>query len=141
MKKAALIICCSVIGFSVSAQIDTTRNSFKPQTDTSRNAFRTSPSPVVENPALKTTPPVQPQTQYRVEDRILIQHNELPNSLRETLMGNQYKGWENSMIYQDRKSGEYYYNSNIDPQSSPTYMRFDKDGRAIPQTKTGNDGQ
>ena len=141
MKTAALFICCSVITFCASAQIDTTRNAFKPQGDTSRNVFRSNQSPVIQNPALQTTQPVQPPIQYRIEDRIVIQHSELPNSLRETLMGNQYKGWENSVIYQDRPSGEYYYNTNINPQSPPSYMRFDRNGKVIQQSKTGNDDQ
>jgi hypothetical protein len=143
MKTTVLFICCSAIVFSADAQIDTSRNAFKSPTDTSRNAFRTTP-PLNQNPALQNTTPVQPPMQYRVEDRILIQHNELPNSLRETLMENQYKGWENSEIYQDRVSGEYYYtpttNTNTQSQQS-TYLRFDRNGKAISETKTGNNDQ
>jgi hypothetical protein len=61
-------------------------------------------------------------------------------------MGNQYKGWENSVIYQDRSSGEYYYtpntNTNINTQSrQPNYLRFDRNGKAIPGTKPGNKDQ
>jgi hypothetical protein len=122
MKKALLTIAGSLmIGLSVvHAQTDTTRNRQQPNPQTTQ--------PPVQPP--QPTTPARQGDQYRTQDRIVIPQNQVPSTLRETLQGNQYKGWENSTLYQDRTTGEYSLDLNNGSATPRTY-RFDKNGRVI----------
>ncbi|HYG19934.1 MAG TPA: hypothetical protein VD816_13445 [Ohtaekwangia sp.] len=72
----------------------------------------------------------QQQNQYRVEDRVSVTADELPSSLRQTLQnGSQYRGWENTPIYRDRTSQEYYFELN--DGTNKTMHRFDRNGKTI----------
>jgi hypothetical protein len=81
-------------------------------------------------PPAQPTPPSRVQDQYRHQDRVLVPQDQLPLPMRETLLGNQYKGWENSSIYQDRTTGEYSLDIRNSTQTPRTY-RFDKSGKLI----------
>jgi hypothetical protein len=108
------------------------------QTDTSRNVFNQKKTPAVKSPAIESAKPLEPINRYRLEDRIIIRHDELPNSLRETLMNNTYNGWENATIYKDRLTGEFYYEVKNDKNRSSTFYRFDTNGKPITETNGGN---
>jgi hypothetical protein len=101
--------------------------------DSTRTNNRTQQKPT-QSVTQPTTPTQQPsqQSQYRIEDRVTVQQNQLPSSLRETLNGQQYKGWESSTIYQDRTTGEYYYDAQgTGTSATPQRYRFDRSGKAI----------
>jgi hypothetical protein len=101
--------------------------------DSTRTNNRTQQKPT-QSVTQPTTPTQQPsqQSQYRMEDRVTIQQNQLPSSLRETLNGQQYKGWESSTIYQDRATGEYYYDApGTSTTTTPQRYRFDRNGKEI----------
>jgi hypothetical protein len=86
----------------------------------------------------------------------VIQQDQLPESLRQTLRGTEYQGWERSTIYQDPSTGEYLLemntttvtpsNTNPSPTTSqdrsgnnpPRTYRFDRNGRVI-ENKPGGD--
>ena len=87
----------------------------------------------------KTMPGDQPgrqqpagQSQYRTADRVTIPADQVPSSLRQTLQGSQYKGWETVPLYQDRTTQEYYFEMQ-DPNGGTTkrLYRFDRNGKAI----------
>lgn len=117
MKWTMVCIVCSLL---------LSLNAVKAQQDTSLNQQRVQqPTP----PPQKTTPARQID-QYRQQDRVLVPQDQLPVQMRETLRGNQYQGWENSEIYQDRTTGEYSLDITNPTQSKRTY-RFDKNGRLM----------
>jgi hypothetical protein len=155
MKKVMLIMAGSLLmGIAAFAQQDTTRSSTQ--------GSQTSPtSPTVQPPTTQPYPQ-QGTNQYRREDMTVIQHDRLPSSLRETLGGTQYRGWENSTIYQNPTTGDYYLemqrnNSGVPPtggtdtRTSPTspttgtqnqtgnmtIYRFDRNGKAIEDNQSG----
>jgi hypothetical protein len=101
----------------------------KAQQDTSLNQQPATPAQQ-STPQPQTTTPARQQDQYRQQDRVLIPQDQLPTQMRETLRGNQYQGWENSQIYQDRATGEYSLDINNSNQSQRTY-RFDKNGKLM----------
>jgi hypothetical protein len=130
MKRLMITVVGSLlIGLTVVHAQDSTRTNNRTQQKPTAN-------PSVTQPTQSTLPGQQPsqQPQYRTEDRITIQQNQLPSSLRETLNGEQYKGWENSTIYQDRATGEYYYENKgtqTGTTTTPKTYRFDRTGKAI----------
>ena len=76
------------------------------------------------------TSPARQANEYREEDRSLIQPDQLPAILKETLKDPRYSGWENSSLYQDRITGDYMIEIKNGSESSRTY-RFDKAGKLI----------
>lgn len=101
----------------------------KAQQDTSLHQAPAAPAQQ-PTPPPQPTPPARVQNQYRHQDRVLVPQDQLPLPMRETLLGNQYKGWENSSIYQDRTTGVYSLDIKNSTQAPRTY-RFDKNGRLI----------
>jgi hypothetical protein len=67
--------------------------------------------------------------QWRNEDRVVVRSNDIPSSLRITLRGDQYKGWENSTVYRNRSTNEYMVEIRDGSKTNTFY--FDKDGKAI----------
>lgn len=65
------------------------------------------------------------QTQGTPNDRgmVVVDKDDLPESLRETLQDEKYAGWENGTIYQNTETGEYLI--------APRAYRFDSKGREI----------
>jgi len=81
----------------------------------------------------QTMGPVQtdqpPSIQWRTEDRIVVESDELPEALRLTLSGDdKYKGWENSTIYRNRATNDYMI--EVRDGSTTTIYYFDSDGQA-----------
>jgi hypothetical protein len=71
------------------------------------------------------------QSQYRSTDRVTVPADQLPSSLRQTLQGSQYKGWETTPLFQDRKSQEYYFEMPDANGTTKRMYRFDRNGKAI----------
>ena len=69
---------------------------------------------------------------YNAGDIEIISTNDIPESLRQTLRQDErYQGWENAVIYHNKKTGEYLV--------SPRAHRFDSDGKPIDQdARTGD---
>lgn len=122
MKKVLLTVAGALLfGFAANAQTDST---YKSQSNT-------------------TTQHQSGQTQsqkypYKVSDRETVQSSDIPASLRQTLGDSRYNGWENTTIYRDKTSNDYYFDLNNG--SSSTQYRFDKNGKAIQSgyTKSSN---
>ena len=83
----------------------------------------------------QTDAPGQPgQTsgnQYRTEDMVEVQTEQIPASLRRTLRESQYMGWEDKgTLYQDPSTNEYVLvMDKTDDSSQPRAYRFDKNGQ------------
>lgn len=84
------------------------------------------------------SPQQQPGSMYRTQDRVTVPSDQVPSSLRQTLQGSQYKGWETVPLYQDRTSQEYYFELPDANGTTRRLHRFDRNGKAI--TGTSNDG-
>jgi hypothetical protein len=65
----------------------------------------------------------QNQDAYANEGMVIIEKDELPASLRETLNDEKYAGWENGTIYHNTNTGEYVI--------APRAYRFDKSGKEM----------
>jgi len=63
------------------------------------------------------------QDSYAHEGMVIIDKNEIPSSLKETLKEEKYAGWENATIYHNTNTGEYVI--------APRAYRFDKQGQEI----------
>jgi hypothetical protein len=164
MKKIILSVAGSLLlGVAVAQAQDSTRTNTKqqqPQTFPQQTTPQTTP-PQSTQPTTTQPPVQQPQTlpsqsQYRPNDMVTIPQNQLPESLRATLRGDQYKGWEQSKIYQNPSTGEYLLEmettttapANTNPNAttqdqsgnnSLRTFRFDRYGRVInDQNKAGN---
>jgi hypothetical protein len=85
--------------------------------------------------AWQSTDKDMPSAEWNKEDRVVITTNELPSSLLITLGDPQYRGWENSTVYRNRKNNQYMIEIR-DGSDTRTYY-FDKDGKAIINT-SGN---
>jgi outer membrane biosynthesis protein TonB len=90
-------------------------------------------NPTLQQPTPARTPLPAEQNQYRVEDLMIVPREEVPSPMRETLLGNQYKGWENSTIYQNKITGEYSLDIKNATTPSRVY-RFDRTGKLIDDT-------
>lgn len=101
------------------AQVDTTRNVFRPE------------KKGLNSPAIKAAEPNTLPRKYLVENRVVIQPDHLPNGLRETLIDDVYRGWENTTIYQDRESGDFYYELPASDTIPRRLYRFNQDGKPI----------
>jgi hypothetical protein len=70
----------------------------------------------------------QPSVSWRNEDRVVVESRDIPASLRMTLDNDdQYKGWENSTVYQNRTSNDYMVEIRDGSESKSYY--FDKEGK------------
>lgn len=164
MKKMILSIAGSLLlGVTVAQAQDSTRTNTQ-QRQPQKFPQQTTPqttAPQTTVPQLNQPPAQQPQTlpsqsQYRPNDMVIIPQDQLPESLRATLRGDQYQGWEQSKIYQDPSTGEYLLEmettttapNNTNPNATTqdqsgnnslrTY-RFDRYGKVInDKNKTGN---
>jgi hypothetical protein len=124
MKKILMTIAGALmIGLTaVNAQTDSTQ--------------RRKDQPQQVDPSMQQ--PNQGQSQYRTQDRITIPADQVPSSLRQTLQGTQYKGWETTPLYQDRITQEYYFELPDANGTTKRLHRFDRNGKPI--TGSGMDG-
>jgi hypothetical protein len=162
MKKVILSIAGSLlIGVFAFAQ-DSTRTNSTQQSQQTVPQQPTQQPTQQQQPALQTfpQPQQQPATQpiqslYRRDDMKVIPQDQLPESLRQTLRGNEYQGWEKSTIMQNPTTGEYLLElntpvtqpNNTNPNtlpsnqpSQPRVYRFDSNGQVImDKNKSGLD--
>jgi hypothetical protein len=117
---AALIVSASAAAF---AQQDTTRAAPQPQ----------SPSQQPQSPNQ------QPSEQFNVKEYSEVQSSDVPATLRTTLQGDQYKGWENGKLYR-QNNGQGYYLSTGTGNSTKNYY-FDKTGKAMKGPEGGTKPQ
>lgn len=69
---------------------------------------------------------------YANEGMVIVDQNELPESLRTKLQDEKYAGWENGTIYHNTNTGEYVI--------APRAYRFDEQGNEIePENTVGYD--
>jgi hypothetical protein len=123
MKKITLFIAAAAFSVAVA----------NAQTDSLRTTSSGSPT--------QTTTTYQ---NYPTKDMKKVAPGEIPASLRTTLQGPEYKGWENGTIYFNSVTNEYSYqaqpaagnnNSAQGKKSVATWYRFDKSGKRIPDIK------
>ena len=107
---AALIVGASATAF---AQQDTTRAAQQPQSQSQQ----------------PQSPNQQPSDQFNVKDYSEVQSSDVPASLRTTLKGDQYKGWESGKIYRQNNGNGYYLSTGTGTSAKNYY--FDKDGKAV----------
>jgi hypothetical protein len=161
MKKAILGMAGSLLlSVAVVQAQDSTRTAsprIQPPSSTKPQSQYPQPQLPYSQPQIQPQPNQNqiPQTpsQYRRDDMKVIPQDQLPESLRQTLRGTQYQGWEQSTIYQDPATGEYLLDisiptvtpNNTNPNATQnrsenparTY-RFDRYGKVIKdQNKTG----
>lgn len=63
---------------------------------------------------------------YANQGMVIIEKEQIPESLKETLKDEKYAGWENGTIYHNTSTGEYVI--------APRAYRFDDDGKEIELT-------
>jgi hypothetical protein len=68
----------------------------------------------------------QTQNQNYKKDMLKVKSNEVPASLKTTLQGTEYKGWETGTIYRNQNSDMYL----LEGKDGKTY-RFDAQGKKI----------
>lgn len=119
MKKLILVIAGTAFSIAmVNAQSDSIRT--KPATTMSKTQ-----STMYQN--------------YPTRDMKKISSSEIPASLRTTLQGTEYKGWENGTIYLNSTTNEYSYqaapvkgnNSTSKDMNAVGWYRFDQSGKRI----------
>jgi hypothetical protein len=71
----------------------------------------------------------QPGNQFNSRDYTQIQSSEVPSTMRTTLGGPNYKGWENGKIYR-HNNGEGFYVTTGTGTNVKNYY-FDNDGKAV----------
>jgi hypothetical protein len=114
MKKIMMIAAGALFMGTVAVQAQDT------------TSFKRSDSTSLQQPATQQQPG---STQLR--DMTALKSTEIPASLRETLQGTQYKGWDASTtkIYRNQTSDLYVVQIQ-DGTMTKTY-RFDKEGKPI----------
>ncbi len=115
MKPVKLILASTmaIAAFAVNAQ-DTTK--------------LTTPPPVPQDQTAPQSQVLKDQANFK-KDMIVIPSAEVPASLRSTLQGSQYKGWENGTIYRNQSSDMFMVEMRDGDQTR--IYRFDQNGKAI----------
>ena len=85
------------------------------------------------------SPNQQPSEQFNVKEYSQVQSTDVPTSLRTTLQGSQYKGWESGKLYR-QNNGQGYYLSTGTGTAAKNYY-FDKDGKAMKAPEGGTNPQ
>jgi hypothetical protein len=94
-----------------------------------QDSTNVTPQPQLEQPAPPQQEPAQqPEMDYK-KDMVVVPAAEIPASLRSTLQGSQYKGWESGTIYRNQASDMFIVETREGDKT--TVHRFDKDGNAI----------
>ena len=115
MKPVKLILASTmaIAAFAVNAQ-DTTK--------------LTAPLPVQQDQTTPQSQVLKDQANFK-KDMIVIPSAEVPASLRSTLQGSQYKGWEKGTIYRNQSSDMFMVEMRDGDQTR--IYRFDQNGKAI----------
>ena len=77
----------------------------------------------------KDTTSISPSQSYR-EDMVKITADDLPEAVKATLQGAEYKGWETSKIFRNPTGEMYIVEITGDDKQVKTY-KFDANGRPI----------
>ena len=77
----------------------------------------------------KDTTSIQPSQSYR-DDMVKITADDLPEAVKSTLQGAEYKGWEASNIFRNATGEMYIVEITGDDKQVKTY-KFDANGRPI----------
>jgi hypothetical protein len=94
-----------------------------------QDSTNVTPQPQLEQPAPQQQDPAQqPEMDYK-KDMVVVPAAEIPASLRSTLQGSEYKGWESGTIYRNQASDMFIVETREGDKT--TIHRFDKDGNAI----------
>jgi trimeric autotransporter adhesin len=113
MKKTMLTLAgLFMIGVAVNAQSDSTTSTVP---DNYSQMSQPEPSGTSQQP---TNP-----------DRVRVQANDLPASMRQTLSGTQYKGWESAPIYRNNSTNQYSFDLSNNG-ATKTYT-FDQSGKPV----------
>jgi hypothetical protein len=150
MKKIILGMAGSLLLCAGVAQAqDSTRTNTGTQPRPNTQQRQTQPQTTTPQTQQQQNPTQTQQSQYRRDDMKVMQQDQLPESLRTTLRGTEYQGWEQSTIYQDPNTGEYLLEMNstvTNPNNSttspttpqnqsgtntPRTFRFDRNGQVI----------
>ena len=86
------------------------------------------PVPVEQDQTSPQNQAEQDQANFK-KDMIIIPASEIPASLRGTLQGSQYKGWENGTIYRNQSSDMFMVEMRDGNQTK--IYRFDQNGKAV----------
>ena len=119
MKKIMLFFAGMLfLGVSATfAQADTT--------GTRRGASQTPAQTPTATPSDRQTD----QNRNYTKDMVKIQSSDLPDNLRQTLQGTEYKGWENGTVYRTKNSDGYLV--EIKNGTDKKTYRFDASGKPI----------
>lgn len=71
----------------------------------------------------------QPSDQYIQKDYEIVKSADVPSSLRATLKGTEYTGWESGSVYRNKTSNGYMVRIGSGDQTKNYY--FDKGGKRI----------
>jgi len=88
----------------------------------------TTPQPVPQDQTASQSQVQKDQANFK-KDMVVIPSAEVPASLRSTLQGSQYKGWENGTIYRNQSSDMFMVEMRDGDQTR--IYRFDQNGKAI----------
>lgn len=69
----------------------------------------------------------QPGNQFNSSDYTTMQSSDIPASLRTTLQGKNYKGWESGKVYRHNNGNGYYISTGTGSNAKSYY--FDKSGK------------
>src|SRR5689334_3073134 len=71
----------------------------------------------------------QPSDQYLPKDYVQVKVSDVPASLRTTLKGPEYQGWESGMVYRSKTNSGYMVRVNDGTRTNSFY--FDKGGKRV----------
>jgi len=66
-----------------------------------------------------------------LKDMVSIQATEIPDSLKSTLQGAQFKGWENGAFYRNQNADEFIIEIRDEVENRTKAFRFDANGKPI----------
>jgi hypothetical protein len=161
MRKAILITTAALcLGASAAMAQDTTRRSQQDRTQQNRSKQDTastqqsdqsrqqSSTQQSDQSKQQSQSPTQQRDQSREQTGVRrstdnstdmngewtrVQDRDIPSSLRTTLSGNQYKGWERTGVYRSSRGDRYQVRLG---ETNPTIYYFDKEGK--PEKKNNN---
>ncbi len=128
MKKLLLIASAVLLSFAfATAQSDTTRNKnrIKKPSATSMNRMDSSS---------------QWYKSYPTKDMIKVKTSDIPSTLRTTLQGSEYGGWETGTLYQNSTTKEYSLQlprsgAGASNNKNNGWHRFDPQGKMVPDQR------
>jgi hypothetical protein len=126
MKKVCLFIAGALISASVAyaqSPVDSSRTQSKDRKKGTSSAYQN----------------------YPTKDMRKLNSKDVPNSLRTTLQGSEFKGWESGSVYYNSSTNEYFYQSgnnnvsgNANQKNNNTWYRFDSQGKRIEDPRPKN---